>query len=186
MDRQAKSRLTRLRVVLVKYRPAARLKICTAVGLRPLQDRYLETSQGDTYARVKRSGKGPNRLSQAVRGLVPGKLYSVKLLSADYDDLLAGKSDRKPMPLSITITGGELIHGKIVSGTFTAMLLTGHSDPFSAKNRFWNTYEQRVFRAQAAEARLTLSDWQGDDAPGRPEGQQVLLNFVEIQPFLED
>jgi hypothetical protein len=46
-------------------------------------------------------------------------------------------------------------------------------------------YHWRVFRATATQARLTVSDWASDQDPGGPEDQELMFNFIEVQPYLE-
>src|SRR5207249_1056322 len=43
---------------------------------------------GDTFLWMKRSDKGPNTFSQTIKHLQPGRLYSMKMFSCDYDDLM--------------------------------------------------------------------------------------------------
>src|SRR6185369_11433160 len=43
---------------------------------------------GDTFLWMKRSPKGPNIFSQAIKNLEPGRLYSMKMFSCDYQDLI--------------------------------------------------------------------------------------------------
>jgi len=43
-----------------------------------------------------------------------------------------------------------------------------------------------VFKAKGTAARLTVTDWLGDQNPGGPVGQELMVNFVEIQPYLGD
>ena len=43
-----------------------------------------------------------------------------------------------------------------------------------------------VFRAKSGEARLTISDWVGEKQRGGPVGQELIFNFVEVEPFLMD
>jgi len=33
---------------------------------------------------------------------------------------------------------------------------------------------------------MTISDWAGDDEPGGPPDQELMLNFVEIEPYMMD
>src|SRR5207253_11421674 len=47
---------------------------------------------GDTFLWMKRSAKGPNRFSQTIRNLEPGRLYSMKMFSCDYQDLVNPKA----------------------------------------------------------------------------------------------
>ena len=45
-------------------------------------------------------------------------------------------------------------------------------------------YHQRVFRAKAGEAKLTVSDWAAGKEPRGPVGQELIFNFLEVNPFL--
>jgi len=45
-------------------------------------------------------------------------------------------------------------------------------------------YHWRVFRAKGKTARLRVSDWQSDTAPGGRVGQELIYNFIEVQPYL--
>jgi hypothetical protein len=46
-------------------------------------------------------------------------------------------------------------------------------------------YYWKVFRAKAATAKLTVSDWPDEKEPGGPIGQEQAFNFLEIQPYWE-
>lgn len=41
----------------------------------------------------------------------------------------------------------------------------------------------RIFRAKGETARLTVSDWQTDTQPAGPVGQELVYDFVELQPY---
>ena len=44
-----------------------------------------------------------------------------------------------------------------------------------------------VFRAKGPTARLTLSDWPAPTRRnGAPLGQELIFNFIEVEPFLMD
>ena len=55
----------------------------------------------------------------------------------------------------------------------------------AGKPPFWMTYHWLRFRATSPTATLTLSDWTKSGEPGGPEGQQTMVNFVEVQPVME-
>ena len=57
---------------------------------------------------------------------------------------------------------------------------------FRGDHRFWMNYHWRVFRAKGTTAKLTLTDWQSDTEPGGPAGQELMFNFIEIQPYFEE
>ena len=40
--------------------------------------------------------------------------------------------------------------------------------------------------AKGESAKLTVTDWTSDKDPGGPVGQELMFNFIEIQPYLED
>src|SRR5438552_2997985 len=56
-------------------------------GFGWLEGRYPRTQLGDTFLWTKRSAARPNRVTQEIKHLRPGKLYSLKLVSADYQEL---------------------------------------------------------------------------------------------------
>ena len=47
-------------------------------------------------------------------------------------------------------------------------------------------YHWRVFRAKAATARLVVSDWKSAAEAGGPAGQELMFNFLELQPYLSE
>jgi hypothetical protein len=47
-------------------------------------------------------------------------------------------------------------------------------------------YHFWVFRAKDRTAKLTISDWADERETGGPIGQELMVNFVEVQPYLED
>ena len=57
---------------------------------------------------------------------------------------------------------------------------------FNASHPYWMNYHWRVFRAKGESAELTVTDWQDRQSPGGPIGQELMFNFVEIQPYLGD
>ncbi len=146
-----------------------------------LQGRYPLSPMGDTFTIMKRSAVASNSLGQQIQGLEKGRLYSLKLITGDYADLQAGRSRKDQQPLTIQVNGGE-----IQPGGFSYAFWSGRATPFTAKAPFWMTYHWLQFRATGPTARLTIKDWPSDTDPGGPAGQQVMVNFVELQPVLED
>ncbi|MBM4085421.1 MAG: LamG domain-containing protein, partial [Planctomycetes bacterium] len=157
----------------------------TMSGLSWLQGRYPRTSVGDNFLWLRRSARKPNVVTQEVKNLQPGRLYSLKLFTADYGDLTQGKSVKQKHAVSIALDGVELVPDKCFQHAYPNCY-SHHLPPFDAKHRAWLNFHQRVFRAKAMSARLTLSDWASSEAPGGDAGQELALNFVEVQPYLED
>ena len=154
----------------------------TMRGLHQFFGRYHGANEGNDFLLMKRSTQRPNRVSQDVLGLQPGWLYSMKLFAADHRDLVQAKSEQKRLAASIAITNTETIVAKSfvsdVRGRGGVVQYRGKEAPFM-------NYHRRVFRANGATARLTISDWANETTPGGPIGQETLVNFIEIQPYLE-
>ena len=173
----------------VQEAEAGAVRTATFAGYGTIQGRYpRRTGIGDTFAVLTRSAKAPNTVSQQLRGLTPGRLYSLKAFTGDYADLQSGKTRKDQHGLSITLDGAEVQPGgfshPFVSHDFPAALAAYAK--VAGKPPFWMTYHWLRFRAEGPTAKLCISDWAKPDAPGGPIGQQVICNFVEVQPVLED
>jgi hypothetical protein len=136
---------------------------------------------GDTFLWMKRSEKGPNTFSQAIRNLQPGRLYSMKMFTCDYQDLV--NPNAKKMEEATKFIGNVKLEGVDIDAkrSFTE---TYSSTP-EPKIPIWITYHWKVFRATSPTAQLTVSDWPSDKDPGAPSGQEQTFNFLELQPYHE-
>jgi hypothetical protein len=135
---------------------------------------------GDTFLSMRRNGKRPNTFSQTIKNLEPGRLYSMKMFSCDYDDLVhpkAKKVEEAKAFVSIAIEGVELDAKR----SFTEV----YSSSPEPKIPVCITYYWKVFRAKATTAKLTVSDWKDEKQPGGPLGVEQTFNFLEIQPYHE-
>ena len=150
-----------------------------------MQGRWRKSSQGDTFLWTKRSASQPNVVSQQISNLTPGRLYSLKMMTGDYQDLVTGNSEKKLHAVSIAIDEGEILTGE--KNNFQLPFKSTRSlGKFSASHRFWMNYHWRLFRAKADTARLVISDWTNDSEPGGNIDQELMFNFVEVQPYLDD
>lgn len=154
----------------------------TFAGYGTLQGRYPSGAFGDAFVRLKRSNKGPNLVSQQLQGLKPGRLYSLKLITADLADLQGGRSKKNKQAISIAIDGAEVLPG----GFSYPFPSCRGPIPFTTQSPFWMTYHWLQFRARSSTAKLSISDWAKLDTPGGPIGQEIICNFVEVQPVLPD
>ena len=159
-----------------------------AAGYGTLQTRAQggDKKAGDNVLVTRRSARAPNRISQQVRQLTPGRTYSVKMFTADYGDLEKGESKNETHHINIRIDGVEMIPEKEFHQLFPSGMGGGVYGSFNAKNSLYLTYHRVVFRARSTTAMLTISDWDSDTDPGGPVGQQLMHNFVEVQPYLEE
>lgn len=154
-------------------------------GYSWLQGRYPRTKRGDTFLWMRRSGKKPNVIAQEVKHLRPGRLYSLKMVTADYRDLIEGTSAEKTHGISVRLKDVEMIPEKCFQFAIPNNY-AHHVGAFNDRHRFWMNYHHRVFRAKSSTAYLTVSDWLAETEPAGPIGQELMLNFVEVQPYLEE
>ncbi len=150
---------------------------------------FYRSTVGDTFLITKRSAKGPNIVRQEMKDLTPGKLYSLRMITGDYGDLVKGSSQRQLHAISITFDGAEVLEGPRNSFQ-NAYVGTGSWKQsgkfFAQENPLWVNFHWRVFRAKGKTATLVLSDWSSGKEPGGPTGQELIYNFVKVQPYFAE
>ena len=113
---------------------------------------------GDTFLWMKRSENGPNMFSQTIKDLEPGRLYSMKMFTCDYKDLINPKKktleEANPFIGRVALEGVELDTKR----SFTETYASNPEPPIPV----WITYHWKVFRAKGPTAKLTVSDWPGE------------------------
>jgi hypothetical protein len=152
-----------------------------------LQFRYNRDGKGDSFLWTKRSSKRANVFSQEIKNLVPGRLYSLKMVTADHVDLVEQRQARKSFAVSVRIDNAEVLPGRKKS--FQSTFANHYARPvgkFRGGRTFYMNYHWRVFRAKQSSARLTVSDWKNDKTPGGPIGQELMFNFIEVQPYFAE
>ncbi len=137
---------------------------------------------GDTFLWMKRTPRGPNRFSQTIKNLEPGRLYSMKMFSSDYRDLVDPK--KKTRHEATPFIGQVVLEGVEVDPkrSFTEMYASSPEPRIPV----WITYHWKVFRAKGTTARVIVSDWRDQNAAAAgPFGQEQTFNFLEVQPYHE-
>ena len=150
-------------------------------GLGWLQGRYPRTSEGDTGLLMVRSDRRPNRFSQEIKDLEPGRLYSFRMFASDYDDM----SQEELHAVSVTLEGVELIEGKCFDHVGHNCYSHVHG-PYSTEHPAWFNYIWRVFRAKAPTAKVTVTDWKSPAEPGGRIGRKLIYNFAHVQPYFPE
>lgn len=153
-------------------------------GLGILQGRVRGSSRGNNFVWMRRSDEAPNRVTQELRNLTPGTLYSMKLTTADHRHYLEGIVEKQTHAVRIEIDGVEMIPD---IGWQQVMESSRGQEvaPFARDRQPWFNHYWRLFRATQPTAKLTVSDWSTPNDPGGPVGQELLYNFVEVQPYFE-
>ena len=153
----------------------------TFSGYGSLEGRYPWAAYGETFLVLKRAAARPNVLSQEVKGLEPGRVYSLKVISADHQDLVNGESRETTSALSVQVANADVLPGAFACPFHSAR----GPEPFTTTHPFWMTYHWLRFRATGPTASLSISDWASDAEPGGPIAQELMVNFVELQPVFE-
>ena len=157
----------------------------TFQGRGRLEGRVRPSLRGDNFLRMKRSSKGPNGVVQESRDLKPGQLYSLKMFTGDYQDLANGRSVKQEHAVEIRIENVEMIPEEGSQHAFESSG-GGEVPPFASDRQPWLNYYWRVFRAKAPTAKLTIADWTSADEPGGAIGQELIFNFIEVQPYFAE
>ena len=144
-------------------------------GYADMSGRYPPSAvPGETFLCTRRSSERANTFSQNIVKLTPGRAYSVRFITADRQDLhLKGNH-----AVAVTIPGAQVLPERTIHHLWE-QLWYGKPHP-------WLNFHRIVFRASGETARLVISDWGSPAEPGGPEGQQLIFNFVQVQPYLED
>ena len=89
----------------------------------------------------------------------------------------AVNADGKPADAAITVRAiPEIIY---------ANCYDHHIPQYGEQNTYFN-FVRLFFRAKAETARLAISDWVREKDAGGPDGQELMFNFVEVEPYLEE
>jgi len=156
------------------------VRAVTHEGLGFLQARDGKP-QGDTALLTVRSAKRPNRVSQELRNLEPGRLYTFRMMTANYDDL---SKEQKPA-VGITIEDVTRIPAKSFSHRFHNPAWRKVPPYDGEAKKAWHTYHWHVFRARQETARITITDWSSQTKPGGPVSRRLVFNYIQVHPYFE-
>jgi hypothetical protein len=136
---------------------------------------------GDKFLWMKHSPKGPNTFSQTVKNLAPGRLYSLKMFSCDYNDLV--NPQKKTVDEAHRFIGTVTLKDVEIDTkrSFTEM----YASTPEPRIPVWITYHWMVFRAKGTTATLSVSDWPNEKTAGGHFGEEQTFNFLELQPYHE-
>ena len=137
----------------------------------PIKKGYLP--KADNVLVMTRSAVKPNLVSQDIRALTPGHLFSLRMYSCDLGDLATRKKHVQSVKLGAVTVLEERSLQDIQQG-----------DGAGANTACWN-YTYRVFRAITENGRIEISDWADATTPGAPIGQETLFCFFQVQPLFQ-
>lgn len=131
---------------------------------------------GDTFCVFTRGAERASTLTQTANGLVPGKIYTLQYVTADYQDMVAGRVDPKQHALNAVLgDGAEVFPDQ--SYVFVDRRNSG-SKKDDGLVRI-NLHHIR-FRATAPAVTVTFTDAEA------AAGTETALNYVMLKPYFED
>ncbi len=151
-----------------------------------LQGRYWHRAgfpdepAGNTYLWMDQHPEKPNVVMQRMDGLVPGALYSVKMITADFNDIDQGVSEEKLHAVALTVTAAETIADK----SFQAAYPSRTWEPFLDKPA-WFDLHRLVFRAEKEHAWLCIADRPSGVPSAATAASRLMVNFIEVQPYFD-
>jgi hypothetical protein len=103
------------------------------------------------------------------------------MLTGDYEDM----SEKENHAVRVRIENATLIPEKSATYLYSNPG-DGRYPPYDREGSAWMNYHWRVFRADHHSARLAISDWTSDEEPDGRVGQQMMYNFISVQPYFSE
>ena len=148
-------------------------------GVRIQGRKKVPNGVGDNVASFVTSAARPNRLSQRVTGLEPGKLYALHFCAPNRADLKTPAKEVPPLAFRARLEGAEELAGL----RFRHMAVNTKDKAAAKEGRCVHLPIYRyVFRAKASEATLVFED-RGEDGSAAPAGTEQILNYVIFRPY---
>ncbi len=153
-------------------------------GVRFQGRKMIKPGPGDDLAVFRRSAKAPNRLSQRVAGLEPGRLYAFSCFSADPSDIERPGPQGSKIGMRLSAGSGATVLPEL---TYT---FASPQDRLPDGRGKWSkrpvplcVIHHIVFRADVPETTLTISDWASDATPGGEIGGRRIVNHCILRPY---
>ena len=161
---------------------AGSIRFATSPGFGWMQGRYPRTTEGDTVLVTVRQKNRPNVFSQEIKNLEPGRLYSLRMFSGDFKDMLK----KQTHAITIKLDNVTLLPEKCFTHVFQHHRAHWAPPYNGTDKKAWMNYHWRLFKAEGKTARVTICDWASEREPGGPTGQELMYNFVQVQPYFPD
>ncbi|HWL51672.1 MAG TPA: hypothetical protein VNQ90_04510 [Chthoniobacteraceae bacterium] len=142
---------------------------------------YSAVPEGKRMLLTRRGPKEPNRITQTIRDLQPGRVYHVNVYALDVRD----PARKELLPLSVNVRGAERLNA--TDRTHEARSAKNppkkgpEDDAFiftvdTPRHRLTWHHFHRLFKATSTTALLELSD------EGAQEGAEIAWDFIELAP----
>lgn len=149
-------------------------------GVRIQRRQKVANGVGDGLAVFTASEKGPNRISQRLTGLVPGRHYALMYCTVDYDDLLTRKG---VWPETAALCAS--LDGADEERELAFVHRVRHGGGKDKTVPLQLTVHRQVFQAKSDEATLSFADRAFDGSAAKP-GTRRGLNYVIFRPYYHE
>jgi hypothetical protein len=139
------------------------------------QGRWGAGKAGDSVCVFTRQQDAPNQISQTARGLTVGNAYCLQFVTADRNDVIGKKSKPRRIGINVGVDGAKVIPGKSFVYMDTRSSKHGKKDENVGKINL----HRIIFYAKMPDVKLTFND------VAASPGDELLLNFVQLKPYLE-
>lgn len=137
--------------------------------------------EGKKMLGMKVVASGAHHLRQQLGDLKPGKLYSLEFYTANRNQL----AEKQLHPVHVTVDDGKIVKQR--------KLVMSHRHPEVGQDGeatgqvirvVWN-HHYFVFEAEGETAELTVTDWPDGTFNESFEGNVILYDFFQVQPYFE-
>lgn len=140
------------------------------------QSRWGAGSAGDTVCAMTRREGAPNRISQTAQSLKVGQCYCLQFVTGDLKDITEKKYNPRQYGIDVELEGADVLADKSFVHIDRRKQHHGANTETLAKINL----HRIVFRARSPSLDVVFSD-----ALAKP-GEELVLNFVQLKPYLEE
>ncbi|MBP5638520.1 MAG: hypothetical protein J6X55_03515 [Victivallales bacterium] len=149
---------------------------CVSVGFddmfnRAIQDRWPRCDEGNHFCVFKKLSGKASKISQAVKGLEPGKKYMLLFCTADLDDVKAKRLNPRKLGLNFEMDGVKIDEAMVwIDNRKHGNYTFNHNVARMNVNRI-------LFTAERETAMLSFNDAAAMD------GETLVMNYIQVKPF---
>ena len=138
-----------------------------------VERRWGGTSSGDAFAVLEKAGDRTSRIGQTLKGLVPGKKYSLDVVCFDAKDAKAKKHRPARHPVTVTLGDGAL-KDDALSWVFVDRRPVKDTIGWGVRCNRHHT----VFTAKSEEVTLAI------DNAAASDGDETGVNWIGVWPYV--
>ncbi len=139
------------------------------------QGRWGGGSAGNTACVMTRDAEKPNRISQTVEALEVGRAYCLQFVTADLKDITDKKYNPRRYGIDVELEGAEILRDK----GFVHIDRRNKGRYKDNNNVAKINLNRIIFRAKTPTQVIAFNDEKAEP------GEELVVNFVQLRPYLE-